>query len=54
MWGAELPEAMPGADHDAVIASDSDSDSDSALLHWLRLLRDTGVAVLRGTPRESR
>ena len=45
-WGAELSEAMPGADHDAV------TSSDVALLDWLRLLRDFGVAVLRGTPRE--
>ena len=45
-WGAELSEAMPGADYEAV------GESDSALLHWLRLLRDNGVAVLRGTPRE--
>lgn len=45
-WGAELSEAMPGADHEAV------TGDDSTLLHWLRLLRDTGVAVLRGTPRE--
>ncbi len=45
-WGAELLEAMPGADHDAV------TSSDGALLDWLRLLRDFGVAVLRGTPRE--
>ena len=45
-WGAELSEAMPGADHDAV------TSSDGALLDWLRLLRDFGVAVLRGTPRE--
>jgi gamma-butyrobetaine dioxygenase len=37
---------MPGADYDAVTADDG------ALLHWLRLLRDGGVAVLRGTPRE--
>ena len=45
-WGAELSEAMPGADHDAV------TSSGGALLDWLRLLRDFGVAVLRGTPRE--
>ena len=45
-WGVELSEAMPGADHDAV------TSSDGALLDWLRLLRDFGVAVLRGTPRE--
>ena len=45
-WGAELSEAMPGADHDAV------TSNDAALLDWLRLLRDFGVAVLRGTPRE--
>ena len=37
---------MPGADHDAV------SGSDAALLDWLLSLRDRGVAVLRGTPRE--
>ena len=37
---------MPGADHDAV------TSSDDALLDWLRLLRDFGVAVLRNTPRE--
>ena len=43
-WGAELADAMPGEDHEAVIASDS------ALLRWLRLLCDSGVAVLRGTP----
>ena len=46
MWGAELSNAMPCADYDAVVGSDS------ALLHWLCLLRDTGVAVLHGTPRE--
>ena len=45
-WGAELSKAMPNADYDAV------TGSDSALLHWLRLLRDSGIAVLRGTPRE--
>ena len=45
-WGAELSEAMPGADYDAV------TSSDDALLDWLRLLRDYGVAVLRNTPRE--
>ena len=36
---------MPGIDHAAVMAGDS------ALLDWLRLLRDFGIAVLRGTPR---
>ena len=45
-WGAELSRAMPGADYDAVVGNDA------ALLEWFRLLRDTGVAVLRGTPRE--
>ncbi len=45
-WGAELSGAMPGADYDAV------TSSDDALLDWLRLLRDYGVAVLRNTPRE--
>ena len=45
-WGAELSEAMPSADYDAV------TGSDDALLDWLRLLRDFGVAVLRDTPRE--
>lgn len=45
-WGAELSEAMPGADYGAV------TGSDDALLDWLRLLRDFGVAVLRDTPRE--
>lgn len=45
-WGAELSRAMPSADYDAV------TGSDDALLHWLRLLRDFGVAVLRDTPRE--
>ena len=45
-WGAELSKAMPGADYDAV------TSSDGALLDWLRLLRDFGIAVLRGTPRE--
>ena len=45
-WGAELSGAMPGAAYDAV------TDSDDALLDWLRLLRDFGVAVLRDTPRE--
>ena len=37
---------MPGADYDAVIAGDEH------LLRWLSLIRDYGVAVLRGTPRE--
>ena len=45
-WGAELSEAMPGADYDAV------TSNDDALLDWLRLLRDFGVAVLCDTPRE--
>ena len=45
-WGADLSGAMPGADYDAV------TSSDDALLDWLRLLRDYGVAVLRNTPRE--
>ena len=45
-WGAELSKSMPGADYDAV------TGSDSGLLRWLRFLRDSGVAVLRGTPRE--
>ena len=45
-WGAELSRAMPGTDYDAV------TSSDHALLDWLRLLRDFGVAVLRDTPRE--
>ena len=45
-WGAELSNAMPGADYDAV------SGSDGALLHWLRQLREFGVAVLHGTPRQ--
>ena len=45
-WGAELSEAMPGADYGAV------TGSDDALLDWLRFLRDFGVAVLRNTPRE--
>ena len=45
-WGAELSKSMPGADYDAV------TGSDNALLRWLRFLRDSGVAVLRGTPRE--
>ena len=43
-WGAELSKAMPDADYDAV------TGSDRALLHWFRLLRDFGIAVLRGTP----
>ena len=45
-WGAELSDAMPGADYDAV------SGSDAALLDWLLTLRDRGIAVLRGTPRK--
>ena len=45
-WGAELSKAMLGADYEAVTASDD------ALLDWLLLLRDFGVAVLRDTPRE--
>ena len=45
-WGAELSEAIPSAEHDAV------AGSDGTLLDWLRLLRDFGVAVLRNTPRE--
>ena len=45
-WDAELSAAMPGADYHAV------TSSDGALLDWLRLLRDFGIAVLRGTPRE--
>ena len=44
-WGAELSRAMPAADYGAV------TGSDSALLSWLRLLRDSGAAVLSGTPR---
>ena len=44
LWGAELSAAMPGADHAEV------AGSGEHLLHWLRLLRDSGVAVLRGTP----
>ena len=47
-WGAELSKAMPAALHDAVVGSRC------ALLRWLRLLRASGVAVLRGTPREPR
>ena len=45
-WGAELSGAMPGTDYGAV------TSSNDALLDWLRLLRDFGVAVLRNTPRE--
>ena len=45
-WSAALSAAMPGADYDAVVGSES------ALLDWLRTVRDAGVAVLRGTPRE--
>ena len=45
-WGAELSKAMPCADHGVVTASDD------AHVQWLRLLRDSGVVVLRGTPRE--
>ncbi len=45
-WDAELSAAMPSADYRAV------TSSDGALLDWLHLLRDFGVAVLRGTPRE--
>ena len=37
---------MPSADYDAAIGSDA------VLLDWFQLLRDTGVAVLRDTPRE--
>ena len=45
-WGAELSKGMPSADYGAV------TSSGDALLDWLRLLRDFGVAVLRNTPRE--
>ena len=45
-WGSELSKAMPGADYDAV------TSSDGALLDWLRLLREFGVAILRCTPRQ--
>ena len=44
-WGAELAKAMPAADYESV------TGSDNALLDWLRFLRNSGVAVLRGTPR---
>ena len=45
-WGAALSKAMPGAEYEDV------TGSDDALMTWLRLLREFGVAVLRGTPRE--
>ena len=45
-WDSSLGAAMPGMDHDAVAASDH------GLLHWLRLLRENGIALLRGTPCE--
>jgi len=45
-WGAEISDAMPGVDY-AQAAGDG-----PGLLRWLHLLRDAGVAILRGTPRE--
>ena len=45
-WGADMSSAMPSADHGAL------AGSGEGLLHWLRRLRDSGIAVMRGTPRE--
>lgn len=45
-WDAELSDAMPTVDH-AEITGGGDG-----LLRWLHYLRDSGVAILRGTPRE--
>ena len=38
-WDAALSGALPAMDHDTVAGSDRD------LLDWLRLLRDSGVAI---------
>ena len=45
-WDASLSDAMPILDYDAIAGSERDR------LRWLRLLRDLGVAILRGTPCE--
>ena len=44
-WGAELAARLAPHDHAGIMRRDE------ALLQWLRTLRDTGIALLRGGPR---
>lgn len=44
-WDASLATAMPSVAYDAVVKNEQN------LLKWLNFLRDTGIAVMRGTPR---
>ena len=47
LWGRELMQALPAADHVEVTASRT------ALGHWLRMVRTYGLALLRGVPTET-
>lgn len=44
LWGAGLAAQLPTVSYDAVIARDRD------LLQWLWMLRDQGIAIMRGVP----
>ena len=44
-WDASLATAMPSVNYDAIVKNDRN------MLKWLHFLRDTGIAVMRGTPR---
>jgi gamma-butyrobetaine hydroxylase len=46
LWGAELVQAMPVHDHDAVMSDDA------AKIAWLRDIRDLGFVLLKGVPTE--
>ena len=43
-WGADLAERIPILSYDAVMTTDE------ALYHWCCLLRDDGIAIVRGAP----
>ncbi len=46
LWGAELADRIPTFKHDAV------AQDDAGLLAWCEAMRDYGIAIIRGVPRE--
>lgn len=46
LWGASLADDMPTVSYAEVMSSDA------SLLEWLKMLRDSGFVLMRGTPPE--